>query len=533
MPRFLRLGPLCLVLALGACGGGGSSPSAAAQIQPQDPPPQEEDPPAPEPSRFPLFRDVTLAAGIDVTAPNDHVYEASGQAWGDVDGDGWVDLYLTRQTGPNVLYRNRGDGTFEISPYSAQVALADRISGGAVFVDYDNDGWKDLYVLAWGENTLFRNAEGAGFVDVTAVAGIGDDGRSESAAWGDYDGDGNLDLYVANWGYAHPPTPEDPIASRDRFYRNRGDGTFEEVTPLLGDAETTGMGFVACFLDYDQDDDLDLYVVNDKGYPGDPPPGTPFNRNVLWRNDGPDVGGWKFTEVAVAAGADGRVDGMGLAVGDIDHDGDEDLYFSDDASSVLLRNRGDGTFEDVSAAFGVDVPVFGWEALIEDFDLDGHADLYLATYFTTNRLWIGDGGTSFTSVEAAAGELWTLGAAACDYDQDGALDLALCALGDTYRLHRNLAMDSTRGHHWLAIRLVGGDGVSRDAAGARVTVLRDDGLRMMKTVFCGSGVGSGNDTTLHFGLGTASAQSVTVRWPDGRVDVLADPPQDAYWTVAR
>ena len=117
-------------------------------------------------------------------------YLTVGQAWADYDNDGWLDLYFTGNLADNVLYKNNGDGTFSISPFSEQVSLPDVSSGGAVWADYDNDGWKDLYVLHFGKNTLFHNDAGQGFSDVTDVAGVGDTGKGESATWLRIDGDG-------------------------------------------------------------------------------------------------------------------------------------------------------------------------------------------------------------------------------------------------------------------------------------------------------------------------------------------------------
>ncbi|MGB1252906.1 MAG: FG-GAP repeat domain-containing protein, partial [Candidatus Promineifilaceae bacterium] len=147
---------------------------------------------------------------------------AIGQAWGDFDNDGWLDLYVTDTDGPNSLFRNLGGERFERVADPA-VALADAYSGGAIFADYDNDGWQDLYVLNWGENTLLHNQQGT-FVDVTSEAGVGGgDKNSQTASFGDYDRDGLLDIYVANWacyGRCGRPTQGDI----DRLYHNNGDG---------------------------------------------------------------------------------------------------------------------------------------------------------------------------------------------------------------------------------------------------------------------------------------------------------------------
>ena len=227
------------------------------------------------PAAAELFVIANAAAGID--APHRSAWDeftsdvptsgylGIGQAWGDYDNDGWVDLFLAGGQSPSTLYRNNGDGTFSIPEQAADVALANAWTGGAVWADYDNDGWRDLYVLAHGPNVLFRNQSGAGFRDVTTTAGVGDAGKGSTAAWGDYDGDGLLDLFVANWR-CYPECPRDNAAAlaSDRLYRNRGDGTFEDVSTLLGD-KLRGAAFSASFADFDDDGDPDIYVVNDMG----------------------------------------------------------------------------------------------------------------------------------------------------------------------------------------------------------------------------------------------------------------------------
>ncbi len=254
-----------------------------------------------------------------------------GQAWGDYDNDGWVDLYVTGGLDENVLYRNQGDGTFDISSANNDVSLPGVWSGGAVWVDYDNDGWRDLYVLANGANVLLHNDGGSGFSDVTEVSGIGDVGKGSAAAWGDYDNDGLLDLYVANWSCFPDCDPIDPTLASDHLYRNRGDGTFAAVSRLMDEEKLRGSGFAAAFFDADNDGDLDIYVVNDKLH-------NPIG-NVLWRNDGPGCGGWCFGEVSAEMGANIAKHGMGLAIADYDNDLDLDIYFSDMVESMaLLKN---------------------------------------------------------------------------------------------------------------------------------------------------------------------------------------------------
>ena len=178
-------------------------------------------------------------------------YQGIGQAWADYDNDGWVDLYVTGGLGPSVLYHNQGDGTFTRSEYTDQVSLADSWTGGAVWADYDNDGWRDLYVLAHGVNTLFHNEKGSGFRDDTVTAGVDDSGKGTIAVWGDYNGDSFLDLYVGNWACYPACDPVDFTQSQDRLYHNNGDGTFTDVSAELDLAKLTGSAFSATFVDYD------------------------------------------------------------------------------------------------------------------------------------------------------------------------------------------------------------------------------------------------------------------------------------------
>ncbi|MEO1087665.1 MAG: VCBS repeat-containing protein, partial [Acidobacteriota bacterium] len=154
-----------------------------------------------------------------------HDYFGIGQGWADLDGDGCPELYVTSGDGPNVLWRNRCDGTFE-DVTGAPLAFLSHESAGVSFADYDNDGDLDIYVIHRGANSLLRNDGGFQFVDVTATAGVGDPGQGETAAWGDYDEDGDLDLYVVNWYFEYDD--HSPL-NRDGLYRNDGDGTFTDV----------------------------------------------------------------------------------------------------------------------------------------------------------------------------------------------------------------------------------------------------------------------------------------------------------------
>jgi hypothetical protein len=537
-------------------------------------------------------------------------YLVSGQAWGDFDRDGLVDLYVTDQTGPNRLLRNDGAGGFEEASSAADVALADHVSGGATWVDFDNDGWVDLHVLGEGPDHLFRNEAGGGFTDVTEEAGVSDPGKGQTAAWGDFDGDGDLDVYVVDYGCQ--PCRIDGSMTMDafeqsHFFVNQGDGTFRDATDVMREFRgTSGFGFSAAWLDYDDDGDQDLYVVNDVHYGGNydfeyGPEGDSLEEmaeiagerltpgNLLLRNDGAGCDGWCFTDVSEPSGAGVRADAMGLAVGDVDGDGDEDLFFSNGGyragPTVFLRNNGDGTFTDESLAVGANVGEWSWGTSFLDADLDGRLDAVLAVgwsellyqaqaraltdddYRDAERSraavlfgdtpldptatlpsavpWpVVDDGHARTDnlrvlLQRADGTFAVTllgrtdvvapshyGTAVADYDNDGWPDVVVGKMSDGFALLRNRG-ELGAGNHRLVVDVQGdGSAVSTDAVGTRVTVVADDGSRQLRVVRIGSSLGSGEDRRLLFGLGTASVARLVVEWPDGTRDEFTAPLTD-------
>jgi hypothetical protein len=219
---------------------------------------------------------------------------------------------------------------------------------------------------------------------------------------------------------------------------------------------------------------------------------------------------------------------MGLAVGDYDLDGDLDLYFSNAGPQKLLQNQtaqGSPTFLEVSSAAGVDFDAVGWGTIFFDYNNDGWPDLYLATMDAdparANRLFENQGDGTFsdvTDLSGAANTGQTLGVAYADYNRDGWVDFVIGNLGETYTLYENLA--SAASNDWLAVRLVGGGSVNRDAIGSRVELELNDGRHLMQEIKSGSALGSGNDLTLHFGLGQAIPLTATVQWSDGLSETI-------------
>ena len=462
------------------------------------------------------FEDVTTTAGI--VATHSAPVESCGQAIADVDGNGWLDFFTTGHDQPNTLFLNQGDGTFLNAPFQNQVMTGK--CSPAAFADFDNDGLADLFVACAEDedNHLFRNTGGNGFEDVTATAGVNHLGRSEAVAWADFNEDGWLDLFVGTYPPTGDPDIEDPI-NWDQLYINDGDGTFTSISDTLDPEELVKTALAATFADIDNDNDLDLYVINDK-----------LDGNTLWRNDGPGCGGWCFTDISVATGANRPVWGMGIAAEDTDLDGDLDLYFSSIAEQVYLRNdlieTGSLAFTDLSDAVNLNYDAIGWATHFLDADNDRRLDAYLAssTVFPTaapDRFYRNSGtlhSPFFDDISLTSGDVTndesTMGASQWDYDRDGRQDLLTCDNGEGYRLVRNITSDTG---HWLALELSGteGGGFNRDAIGTRVKVTTPDGKSQIREIASGQARGGNSSFVAHFGLGMYTSAEVLITWPDG------------------
>ena len=492
---------------------------------------------------IPRFEDVTLEAGVATTVPDARCGQfANGAAWGDIDGDGWQDLVVTRLGEPVEVFVNQTDGTF--SEQSSDRGVAVTGANGASFADYDNDGDADLLLVGDGPNTLLANDGTGHFADVTASSNLAGepDHRSMSAAWGDVDNDGFLDLYISNYmSCSGPWTTEQEIISnvdyhRDVLYRNDGNGRFVEVTDALPDSDRSAASFAAAWLDVDHDGRTDLYVAND--FVGLSP-----DHNRLWLNRGAD---WRFVDVSLESNAGLYMNTMGIGIGDVDRDGDDDLALSNIGGNKLLRG-GEVTFAEELAGIerpqqAIDRDSVTWGTVLADFDLDGWLDVFFAAGNLPqapdavvgdqpNMLFLNDGtGARFLDVSALTGIDTTgesKGVAAADYDGDGDVDLYVVDQGGRPRLYRNVTERTDR--HWLAVDLVG-SASNRDACGARVTVDAQSGAQY-RTVLCGSGgTGSASERRLHFGLARDRViESLTIEWPSGRRDVLG--PHDADQVV--
>ncbi|HXH17832.1 MAG TPA: FG-GAP-like repeat-containing protein [Chitinophagales bacterium] len=497
------------------------------------------------------FTKSSMQAGINhfTYTPNQI---GGGAAFFDYDNDGWLDLYLTGGLKRDLLYHNNGNGTFTETGIAAGLGITGNIfTMGVVTGDIDNDGYRDIFVTTYGSTTdlmgilpnlLFRNNGNGTFTNISSAAGITHASRSVSASMGDYNLDGFLDIYVANYfatsgfirdsnnvivGYAHTGYP-------DFLYKNNGNSTFTLVSPQLG-VDNPGTALAAAFTDYDNDNDVDIYAVNDFGEWDTP--------NKLYRNEYPVD---SFTDVSAASGADIALYGMGVAIGDYDEDSDFDYYITNIGFNALLRNNGNGSFDDIAQQAGVAHGIIdsiaystGWGTGFLDYDNDTWLDLFVVDGWIAsldflptsekdpNKLFKNNGNGTFTDVsvmEGVSDSLMKRGFAMADYDNDGDLDMLAVALeqdtlfqqGARTILYRN---DILNGNRWLKIQLQGTQN-NFDAFGSRVEVYAG-GRKFIREIDGGSSHASQHSSIAHFGMANYNnADSIRVVWPGGATQIL-------------
>ena len=517
------------------------------------------------------FVDVTNEAGIrfehssgtrSSLLPEDM---GSGAGFADIDDDGDIDLYIVNIPGPftqegetnkgnaNALYRNNGDGTFTDITHAAGVGHQG-YGMGCVFADYDGDADLDLYLTNYGENVLYRNNGNATFTDVTEAAGVGCALWSTGAAFADVDGDTDLDLYVCNYVIydleqleqmkeeslqsgkpvpsalnPHVFEPQDNV-----FYRNNGDGTFTDVTDETGTAAGGGRSMQAIFSDFDNDNDLDLYVANDT------------TTNHIYRNDG----GGKFTDVSNESWAADFRGSMGLTAGDYDADGDIDLFMSHwvDEENALYRNllAEDADAKQIrfvdesytSLLAEESIKQIGWGTALFDYDNDGDLDIFVTNGSTfqelrqpevlipqADMLFRNNGDETFTNVSQEAG-IAALplrvgrGAAFGDYDNDGDVDIFIVNNHAPPTLLRN---EGGNRKNWVYVKLIG-TGANRDAIGAKVQV-KTAAQTQVQEIYAGESYMSANSLIAEFGVGNATQiETLQITWQNGKTQKLHNIP---------
>jgi hypothetical protein len=538
-------------------------------------------PPGPQAPSTVTFTDISALSGINFkhAAPvtsQKYLIEAmgGGVAMFDYDNDGRLDLYFTngaRLDDPmpngampdkrdsrywNRLYRQKPDGTFEDMTERAGVRGAG-YSMGVAAGDYDNDGWVDLYVTAYGSNILYRNRGDGTFEDVTRRANVAGTGWSTSAGWVDYDRDGRLDLFVARYmewdfqrgalycgdprpglrAYCHPDNFK---GASNLLFHQKADGTFEDVSIASKIYDPEGKGLGIAFADFDDDGLIDIFVANDSV------------RQSLYRNRGDGT----FEDIALMAGAgfdeNGKTfAGMGVDAADYDNDGHMDVFVTalSNETYPLFRNNGDGTFTYATgptAVGQITLLYTGWGTHFIDADNDGWRDIFVAqshvldtiekthSYikYRQTPLLMRNTGKGFVNVSASAGAAFgkatvARGAAFGDLDNDGDTDIVLSVLDGQPLILRN---DGTR-NHWLGLTLLGVKS-NRDGAGARVTVVDGSGRRHLADATSAGSYLSSNDKRLIFGLGTATdVRFVEVRWLGNKTQRINNPSVDRYLTI--
>lgn len=453
--------------------------------------------------------------------------------WGPLDGVTAAPAGTLRL--PDRLYRNRGDGSFEDVTLKAGLRGAGFASCAAAG-DIDNDGFTDLYVVCVGRNRLYRNRGDGTFEDITERARVGHEGAGISAVFVDVDRDGWLDLFVANYltyvpareSEQNPGAYPGPLAYSGEpnvLYRNCGDGTFRDVTRAAGLFAPGHRAMSAVAFDANDDGHADLYVANDD---------TP---NALWLNDGRG----HFRDVAVESGVAfnsiGEAPGsMNAAIGDVDGNGTPDLFVTRLGYGSLYLGTGPGRYTDRMWASGLGrltQQYVGWGGVFLDFDNDADPDLFLANGDafkldgTLSLLLENTGQGAFADAAARGGAFFHTpingrGSAVLDFDNDGRLDLLLTTLADRAVLLNNRCPN---GHHWLKIRLAGSRS-NRSAYGARITI-RSGEFAARAQAICPTGFLLQSDPRPHFGLGERTTiDRVEIRWPSGQVQVIGNPPVD-------
>lgn len=502
----------------------------------------------------------------------------------DFDRDGWQDLYVTNSAvgSPNALYRNRGDGTFEDAATRLGVADVNRagtgVSMGGVWGDFDNDGYEDLFLYKWGRPELFRNDSGRAFIHVTEQAGLPPWLNANTAVWFDFDTDGWLDLFVGGyypatldlWRLEHTRIMPESFeyaqnGGRNYLFRNRGDGTFEEIGEAVG-LTSTRWTLAAAAADVNGDGYPDLFVAND------------FGINELYVNEA----GRRLREVGRQANvARTPKSGMNAAVGDVLNRGQWNLYVTNISEPGVLihgndlwvpaQDSGAPAYRNLAGAMGVELAGFAFGAQFGDLNNDGWLDLYVTNGFVSgesresywydyslitgghsniigdarnwpamrgrslsghqeDRVWLNDGTGRFHDVTRAVGAVNPhdgRAVAFADLWNRGVLDVIVASQRGPLLVFENTAVPE---HRWLAFELEGTRS-NRSAIGAEIR-LYWAGMQRVQQIDGGSAFAAQSQRRVYFGLGAAaSVDSVVIRWPSGLVQTIVAPAVNSLHAV--
>lgn len=427
----------------------------------------------------------------------------------DFTGDGLDDLSFGTIGGQEIkFYENTGDGFSLVTPAYISNTYEQR---QILWVDYDNDGDKDLYVTALdGPNLLYENDGNMNFTDVSAAKGLSDQVVfTIGATFADINNDGFLDLYVCNYD-------EDGIANtgfeNEMYSYNSQTQSYDDITLSSGTSNGSRTSFTGTFFDLDMDNDLDLYVIND----------FTAHENSLYMN----IGNSQFVDISVPSQSNVAIFSMNGGISDYDRDGDFDIFITDIFESVLLQNDGDNTFTEVAASAGVQIEEWSWTGNFFDFDNDRDDDLYVSTQVDDfpNYFFVNDNNGSFTKPLHNTGGIGgndiveSCINAIGDINNDGRLDIAISERdNENFRLYINNEENS---NNFIKLDLQGVSSNS-DGYGALVQLWADSEMTMMHKHNSIS-LQCQNSDILHFGLGVANTiDSIVVKWPyNNSIDVL-------------
>lgn len=429
-----------------------------------------------------------------------------GISFCDFDGDGWDDLTFSSASGSTIRLFKNNSGTFT-EVFLGGVTPSTEESRQVIWVDYDNDGDKDLFVANLeGSNKLYKNNGSFTFTDETAAAGFDTSILfTIGCSWGDYNNDGYLDAFLC---FRDPPE-----ANPNKLYKNNGNGTFTDVTASAGLDNSNGhLSFCSSFFDYDNDGWQDIYIANDKSN----------NKNIMYHNNGDGT----FTDTSVSTGTDIGIDAMSTTIDDYDNDGDLDIYVTNTfAGNVFLRNNGNGTFTDIAASNGTLMESIAWGSVFLDADNDMDEDLYVSGMLTAassslpSAFYENNGSNSFT-IPVNAGfnndDAVSFSNAIGDVNNDGFPDISVSNFSPRNHF---VFVNNNSTNNYLKVKLVGTTS-NKDGIGSWIQAYIN-GIPQNKYTLAGEGYTSQNTNYEFFGFGSETLiDSLKVTWLSGTIDTF-------------